>query len=136
MRDAGDGPTEDDLALAQYGAALADGIEAALPAWVERSVERLIVAWTGVADPAAMSRAAAAGRAARDDVGPRVRSLLAREGELFVHGHPRDDAPRLGVDLEDSIEEESPRAVGTVGDEFRIERHAGSLACRRSLGQR
>jgi hypothetical protein len=79
VSDADGGPTEDDLALARYGAALADGIEAALPGWVERSAERLIVAWSGVADPLVVSRAAAAGRDARDDVAPRVRALLAED---------------------------------------------------------
>ena len=43
--------TEDAAALARYGAVLADGIDAALPGWVERSVQRLLLAWTGAADP-------------------------------------------------------------------------------------
>ena len=56
--------------------ALADAIEAALPGWVERCVERLSVAWYGRADPEVMAAAADAGRQARAEVGPRVRELL------------------------------------------------------------
>lgn len=74
-----DGPA--DLArLEAVADALADGIEAALPGWIERTVERLVVAWTGA--PAGVdvrADAAAAGRAAVDDVGPRLRALLATD---------------------------------------------------------
>ena len=56
--------------------ALADGVDAALPGWVERSVEHLLVAYTGSADPAAMAAAREAGERARSDVGARVRALL------------------------------------------------------------
>ncbi len=55
---------------------LADAIEAALPGWVERSVERLCVAWHRRADPEVMAAAADAGRRAGADVGARVRALL------------------------------------------------------------
>lgn len=57
--------------------ALADGICEALPRWVERSVERLLVAYRGTADPAVMDAAREAGARAAADVGSRVRSLLA-----------------------------------------------------------
>ena len=67
---------EDDAAVAERAEVLAAAVEAALPAWVERSVERLLVAWSGKADGAVMDEARAAGRAARADVGARVRSLL------------------------------------------------------------
>jgi hypothetical protein len=73
------GPTPDDLdALARYATALADGVEAALPAWVEASVRRV---WGGAsvralpADVAAAARAA--GQAAVADVVPDLRALLA-----------------------------------------------------------
>lgn len=56
--------------------ALAAGICAALPAWVERSVERLLVAYRGEADPSVMVDAREAGRRAAADVGGRVRALL------------------------------------------------------------
>jgi hypothetical protein len=73
------GPTADDLdALAAYASALADGVEAALPGWVERSVERVHVERAGRRPPPEVRRAAAdAGREAAEEVGPRVRALLA-----------------------------------------------------------
>jgi hypothetical protein len=73
------GPSADDLArLAGYAAALADGVQAALPGWVERSVERVHVAQTMRRPPQDVrDAAAAAGLAAAADVGARVRALLA-----------------------------------------------------------
>lgn len=62
--------------LQQKAAALAAAVEEALPGWVERSVERLLVASSGTAAPAVMEEARRAGRAAAADVGGRVRSLL------------------------------------------------------------
>ena len=59
--------------------ALADGIEARLPLWVERSVERVLVAHQGCADAGVMAEAVQAGRRAAADIGPRVRSLLAAD---------------------------------------------------------
>lgn len=59
--------------------ALAVGICAALPGWVERSVERLLVAYRGAADPSVMASAREAGARAGADVGKRVRSLLAAD---------------------------------------------------------
>ena len=55
---------------------LADGIDAGLPRWVERSVERVLVTQTGWADPNVMAAARDAGERARADVGGRVRPLL------------------------------------------------------------
>jgi hypothetical protein len=73
--------------LAAAGAALADAVVAALPAWVERSVRELLVAFGGggggggggAADPAAVERAREAGRRAADEVGPELRRLLAAD---------------------------------------------------------
>ncbi|HSH61546.1 MAG TPA: hypothetical protein VK988_18250 [Acidimicrobiales bacterium] len=62
--------------LEEQARALADGVDATLPRWVERSVERLLVAYSGSADPAAMAAARDAGKRARADVGARVRALL------------------------------------------------------------
>lgn len=73
------GPSAEDLdALARYAAALADGVQAALPGWVERSVERVHVEKL-LRRPSADVREAAtrAGRDAAADVGGRVRALLA-----------------------------------------------------------
>src|SRR5689334_22807920 len=74
-----EGPSADDLAaLARYAEVLADGVQAALPGWVERSVEQVHVARLVRRPPAEVQQAAvAAGRAAADDVGPRVRTLLS-----------------------------------------------------------
>jgi hypothetical protein len=62
-------------------AALADGIEAALPGWVERSVARVLHAWGGALDDEVRDAAAEAGRKAAADVGPAVRALLADDEE-------------------------------------------------------
>jgi hypothetical protein len=51
-------------------------VERALPAWVESSVERILVAYRGEADQATMADARAAGVEARDVIGARVRGLL------------------------------------------------------------
>lgn len=71
-----DANPDDDERLREYATDLADGVERALPPWVIRSVERLLVAFTGAADPDTMADAARAGDRARDDIGPRVRRLL------------------------------------------------------------
>lgn len=71
------GRAEDEAVLARYGERLADGVAAALPGWVERSVERLAVAWAGRLDPEVAEAARAAGAEARTEVAPRVRALLA-----------------------------------------------------------
>jgi hypothetical protein len=72
---------DDEQQLARYAAALADAVEAALPGWVVRSVERLLLAWQdgGVVDPLVLADAAAAGRAAAADVGAELRALLAND---------------------------------------------------------
>lgn len=65
-----------DEVLAELAGELADGIEAALGPWVERSVRQLVVAYAGAIDDSVTERARAAGVAARADVAPRVRALL------------------------------------------------------------
>jgi hypothetical protein len=62
--------------LARYGAELADGIERALPSWVEGSVARLMTAYRGSVDDEVAAEAIEAGRRARAEVGPQVRGLL------------------------------------------------------------
>jgi len=78
-RDAADAPgaASDEQRLAEYATALADGIEAALPRWVEAQVARIMVAWTGSVPDEVRAEAERAGAAARDELGPRVRALLA-----------------------------------------------------------
>ncbi len=63
--------------VSQAGEALADAVEAALPAWVRRSVEHLLIAWGGWADPDLLARADVAGERAGRDVGARVRGLVS-----------------------------------------------------------
>lgn len=70
---------EEDAALAGYAAALADAVDAALPAWVERSVRRLLAAAGRDGDAAVLADAAVAGRRAVADVGAAVRRLLATD---------------------------------------------------------
>jgi hypothetical protein len=65
-----------DERLVALAVELADGIERALPDWVETSVRTLLVAYSGRADPLVMAQAGDAGRRARDDVAPQVRTLL------------------------------------------------------------
>ena len=60
----------------QQAAALADAIEAALPAWVERSVARVMTEWKGEVDDGVRAAASDAGREAAAKVGPHVRRLL------------------------------------------------------------
>jgi hypothetical protein len=66
----------DDQALAEYAAALAEGIAAAVPRLVERSVDRLYRAWSGPPPPAVAEAARRSGQEALAAVDPAVRSLL------------------------------------------------------------
>lgn len=71
----GDDPA-DAAALAEYAAALGEGIETAIPGWVEGSVRRVLAAQgVAVTEETAMA-AARAGTRARDDGAPRVRAVL------------------------------------------------------------
>jgi hypothetical protein len=69
----------DDAALAAFATALADGIEAALPAWVDRCVVAVAEAWEPGLGARLAPAAAEAGRLAAEEVGPRVRALLATD---------------------------------------------------------
>lgn len=62
---------EDDAALAEQGAALADAVLAALPRWGERVV--------AAHRPALAGAGTDAGRAAAEALGPRLRTLLAAD---------------------------------------------------------
>jgi hypothetical protein len=69
---------ESDANLMEYGQALAQAIEDALPGWVVRAVEGRWRDWKGVdADPYLLDAARVAGERARTEVGPAVRELLA-----------------------------------------------------------
>lgn len=68
-----------EVELRGHADALALAVADALPRWVERCVDRVYRAWNGPPPAAVTSAAAEAGRAARADIGPRVRDLLARD---------------------------------------------------------
>ncbi|HEY8545946.1 MAG TPA: hypothetical protein VIL36_12895 [Acidimicrobiales bacterium] len=79
------GPSEDpDALLAGYGRALADAVDAALPAWVDRSVRRVAGAQGLALDAAAEASLRAAGEAARADGVTRLRELLAADVDRQV----------------------------------------------------
>ncbi len=59
-----------------YAKDLADGIEGALPGWVDRSVARIMTAWAGSVPPELAAQARVAGQEAAARVGPIVRALL------------------------------------------------------------
>lgn len=69
----------DEQRFDEISEALADGIAAAVPGWIERLVTERVVAWQGEVPADVRSAAARAGEAARDDVVPRVRALLATD---------------------------------------------------------
>jgi hypothetical protein len=56
---------------------LADAVEAALPGWVEGHVERIVTAWSGAVTDEVRAAAVDAGVLARDEIGARLRALLA-----------------------------------------------------------
>jgi len=68
---------DDEHKLDRYAAELADAIEAALPAWVVRSVEQRLQAWAGRADPVVIDQARAAGERSRAEIGAEIRRLLS-----------------------------------------------------------
>ena len=69
----------DEQRFATISSALADAIDDAVPGWIERLVVERVTAWQGHVPPGVRAAAAAAGSAARDDVVPRVRALLAAD---------------------------------------------------------
>lgn len=62
--------------LLAYAQDLADGIDAAIPGWVVRSVERIMTAWSGSVPEEVRSAAGQVGERARADLSPAVRRLL------------------------------------------------------------
>jgi hypothetical protein len=63
-------------AVEEHAQALFDGIEAAVPGWVEGCVERRLLDYRGEADGDVMSAAAGAGRRAQTEVAASLRALL------------------------------------------------------------
>jgi hypothetical protein len=74
----GDDPADAE-ALARYAARLADGIDEAIPGWIDRSVRRVLADQGIAVDDVVAGRIRDAGRAARDSGGRRVRDLLATD---------------------------------------------------------
>ncbi|MGH9259688.1 MAG: hypothetical protein ACRD08_07300 [Acidimicrobiales bacterium] len=76
-------PTPDDPAdaeaLGRYATTLADGIDEAIPRWVETSVRRVLGAQGITVDADLARKIAEAASAARDDGGTRARELLATD---------------------------------------------------------
>jgi hypothetical protein len=69
----------DAAALAGYATTLADRIEEAIPAWIDRSVRRVLADQGLAVDDAVAARIGDAGRAARAEGGRRVRALLSTD---------------------------------------------------------
>jgi len=65
--------------MSEAGQALADAVEAALPGWVRRSVEQLLIAWLDRTDPEVLARADLAGQRAGREVGARIRGLVSSD---------------------------------------------------------
>jgi hypothetical protein len=76
----------DEQQLAVHAAALAEGIERALPGWVVRSVVGLADAWRPGLGSTLVGPAAEAGEAAARDVGPEVRALLSLDVDAQATG--------------------------------------------------
>ena len=70
---------DDEATLRALAAALADQVEAVLPGWVERSVERRVLAHAGAVPDATRAAAVDAGRRAAVEVGAAMRALLATD---------------------------------------------------------
>ena len=79
-------PTSDEALYASCAADLVAAVDGAIGPWVERSVWRVAEAWRPGAGTGLAVEAAAAGEAARDDVVPRLRDLLALDVDLQPTG--------------------------------------------------
>lgn len=77
---------DDEAALAAHAAALAAGIEAALPGWVVRCVVERADAWQPGLGARLRPAAVAAGHDAAAVVGPKVRALLALDVDAQATG--------------------------------------------------
>jgi hypothetical protein len=62
--------------IEEHAAALATGIQAALPGWVTGCVERVMLAWAGSVPPDVARAAQSAGRQAQAEAGAAIRALL------------------------------------------------------------
>jgi hypothetical protein len=74
----GTGPDDpaDAARYAEVSTRLVDTVADVVPRWIERSVRERLQAWRGHVSPEVAAQAVAAGEAARDEVVPRLRSLV------------------------------------------------------------
>lgn len=72
-------PADHEEQLRAYASGLARGIDEALPGWVVRCVERLLMAWKGHVPVEVRRAAEAAGQQARVEVGGAVQALLSAD---------------------------------------------------------
>ncbi len=79
----------DEERLVEAARVLADGVDAAVPGWIERLVVTRVRQWSGHVSPQVAAEALAAGEAARDDVVPRLRRLLEADID-DQRGNPLD----------------------------------------------
>jgi hypothetical protein len=81
MAEPGPGAQDPDpeLKVADYAAALADGIDAVLAVWVVRGVTRLMQAWSGQVPPDVLRAAEEAGQRCRHETGGEIRALLSAD---------------------------------------------------------
>ncbi|HVX16758.1 MAG TPA: hypothetical protein VHA73_01895 [Acidimicrobiales bacterium] len=122
--------------LRTYADALAGALDAAIPQWVERCVVELLGDAYGRATPEQQAEARAAGVAARDEVMPQLRTLLATDVDrqranplAIVRAavrHPTEVLQRAGVPpvvrdevaarlFPDDVYDLSPASFGEVG---------------------
>lgn len=66
----------DEERFVEISRALVDGVEAAVPGWIERLVVERVRAWSGHVSPEVTAAAVTAGAAAVADVVPRLRTLV------------------------------------------------------------
>ncbi len=81
-----DANSADATMLRTYADALAEGIEASLPGWVQRCVEGVMTAWAGELPGVVASAAEDAGRRAAVETGSALRALLATDVDEQVTG--------------------------------------------------
>jgi hypothetical protein len=73
------GPDPDEARLAEISRDLADALDAAVPGWIAGLVVERVAQWSGTVDEEVERQAVAAGEAARQDVMPAIRQLLATD---------------------------------------------------------
>lgn len=81
-----DGTAADEAALAGYATALADAVDDVLAGWVRRCVVEVADRWRPGTSAPLGPAIAAAGEAARADVGGQLRALLATDVDLQATG--------------------------------------------------